>query len=60
MTDPKRPRGRPSKWGEPTRAVTIRLPESDVDRLDRLDGNRTEAVRLLLDSWDERQDEREG
>ena len=42
--------GRPAKFGEPSRPVTITLPERILHLLDRVDSDRAKAITKLVDS----------
>lgn len=43
---------RSKKYDEPTRAVTMHLPESAIARLDAMEGSRADAILSLLDPPD--------
>lgn len=45
----RRPRGRPKKFDEPTRVVSMTLPESAIDRLSQTHGDLGRAVVSLID-----------
>ncbi len=40
----RRSRGRPRKFDEPSRSVTLTLPQDVLDRLEMLDGDRAKAI----------------
>lgn len=45
----RRPRGRPKKFDEPTRVVSMTLPESAIERLSQTHGDLGRAVVTLID-----------
>ncbi|MGV3516477.1 hypothetical protein [Luteitalea sp.] len=45
----RRPRGRPKKFDEPTRVVSMTLPESAIDRLSQTDRDLGRAVVRMID-----------
>jgi hypothetical protein len=47
---PKRRKGRPPKFHEPRRPVTVTLPESTLDRLASIDPDRARAIVKLTDA----------
>lgn len=52
---PKRAGGRPPKFGEPSRAVTLTLPERVFKGLARIDYDRARAITKLVDHFIESQ-----
>lgn len=40
--------GRPQKWDEPTRQVSIRLPYSTLEAMDRMGSSRAEVIVRLV------------
>ena len=47
----KHPGGRPAKFAEPSRPVTVTLPERVLQLLAAVDADRAKAITKLADSW---------
>ena len=48
---PTRAGGRPYKFGEPSRPVTITLPERVLNLLAKVDGDRAQAITKIVDAF---------
>ena len=48
---PRHPGGRPRKFKEPCRAITMTLPQRVIDLLSTIDADRTKAVAKLADAF---------